>query len=122
MKLVVDMNLSPDWVAVLMQAGWGAVHWSNFGNPRAADSEIMAWAKQNNHVIFTHDLDFGTTLALTQAEGPSVIQVRTQDVTPAAIGKIVVRTLQQFQSELKKGALIVLDEAAIRARILPLKN
>jgi predicted nuclease of predicted toxin-antitoxin system len=44
MKLLVDMNLSPDWVAVLEQAGWETVHWSNVGNPRAADSEIMAWA------------------------------------------------------------------------------
>jgi predicted nuclease of predicted toxin-antitoxin system len=121
MKLLVDMNLSPDWVAVLTQAGWETVHWSGFGNLRATDAEIMAWARQNGHVVFTHDLDFGTMLALTQAEGPSVIQVRTQDVTPAAIGKLVVAALRQFQTELEKGALIVLDEATVRARILPLK-
>lgn len=122
MKLVVDMNLSPDWVTFLVQAGWKTIHWSNIGNPRAADSEIMAWAKQNSHVVFTHDLDFGTILALTQAEGPSVIQVRTQDVTPSAIGKLVVNALQQFGPALEKGALIVLDKAAVRARILPFKN
>jgi predicted nuclease of predicted toxin-antitoxin system len=81
----------------------------------------MAWAKQNGCVVFTHDLDFGTVLALTQAEGPSVIQVRTQDVTPSAIGKLVVNALRQFQSQLEKGALIVLDEANARARVLPLK-
>ncbi|HTX21234.1 MAG TPA: DUF5615 family PIN-like protein [Candidatus Aquilonibacter sp.] len=121
MKLLVDMNLSPDWVAVLTQAGWEAVHWSAIGNPRAADSEIMAWARQNGHIVFTHDLDFGTLLALTQAEGPSVIQVRTQDVTPAAIERLAVNALRQFQTELEKGALIVLDEASVRARILPLK-
>jgi len=50
-----------------------------------------------------------------------VIQVRTQDVTPAAIGKLVVAALRQFQAELEKGPSIVLDEAAVRARILPLK-
>jgi len=122
MKLLVDMNLSPDWVAVLKEAGWEAVHWSKVGNLRAADSEIMAWAKQNGHIIFTHDLDFGSLLALTQAEGPSVIQVGTQDVTPAEIGKLVVNALRQFQPDLEKGALIVLDEARARARVLPLKN
>jgi predicted nuclease of predicted toxin-antitoxin system len=109
-------------VQVLEQAGWKTVHWSKVGNPRAVDSEIMAWAKQNGYVVFTHDLDFGTTLALTQAEGPSVIQVRTQDVTPTAISGLVVNALRQFQVELDKGALIVLDEAKTRARILPLKN
>jgi predicted nuclease of predicted toxin-antitoxin system len=121
MKLLVDMNLSPDWVAVLEPAGWETIHWSNVGNLRAADAEIMAWAKQNGFIVFTHDLDFGTMLALTQAEGPSVIQVRTQDVTPSAIGKLVVNALRQFQAQLEKGALIVLDEAHVRARILPLK-
>src|SRR5438445_6606477 len=110
MRLQVDMNLSPDWVTVLEKAGWETVHWSNVGDPRAADSEIMAGAKQNGRVVFTHDLDFGTMLALTQAEGPSVIQVRTQDVTPSAIGRLVVGALRQFQSELEQGALIVLDE------------
>jgi len=42
----------------------------------------MAWARANGHVVFTHDLDFGTTLALTHAAGPSVIQVRGQNVLP----------------------------------------
>ena len=121
MKLLVDMNLSPEWVTVLTQAGWETVHWSAVGNLRAADAEIMAWARQHSHVVFTHDLDFGTLLALTQAEGPSVIQVRTQDVTPTAIGKLVANSLRRFQAELEKGALIVLDEATVRARILPLK-
>ncbi len=45
MKLLVDMNLSPDWVAVLEPAGWKSFHWSAIGNHRAADSEIMTWAK-----------------------------------------------------------------------------
>ena len=27
-KLVVDMNLSPDWVPVLNDHGWQAIHWS----------------------------------------------------------------------------------------------
>ena len=122
MKLLVDMNLSPSWLAMLQHEGWEAVHWHEIGNPRAADAEIMAWAKQNGYVVFTHDLDFGTLLALTQAEGPSVIQVRTQDVTPQEIGKLTVDALRRFQSELEKGALIILDEARSRARILPLET
>jgi predicted nuclease of predicted toxin-antitoxin system len=119
-KLVVGMNLSPEWVAVFQGAGWEAVHWSTVGNPRAEDNEIMAWARAQKHVVFTHDLDFGTLLALTRAGSPSVIQVRTQDVTPAAIGGLVVRALRQFEDALEKGALIVLDEARARARVLPL--
>ena len=116
------MNLSPDWIPVLREAGLEVVHWSNIGDPGAPDKEIMTWAKDNHCVVFTHDLDFGSLLALTQAEGPSVIQIRTQDVTPAAIGPLVLRMFHQFHSEIEAGALIVLDEARSRARILPLRR
>jgi predicted nuclease of predicted toxin-antitoxin system len=122
MRLLVDMNLSPEWVAVLNRAGWEAIHWSTVGNLRAEDEEIMAWARAQKHMVFTHDLDFGTLLALTRAGSPSVIQVRTQDVTPAAIGALVVNALRQFEGPLEKRALIVLDEARARARILPLED
>src|SRR5947207_1658998 len=81
-QLVVDMNLSVEWIAELAQHGWSAVHWSTAGDPRAEDSVIMAWALANRYVVFTHDLDFGTILALTHATGPSVLQVRCQNVCP----------------------------------------
>jgi predicted nuclease of predicted toxin-antitoxin system len=121
MKLLVDMNLSPEWVRVLTDDGHDAIHWSTVGNVRAVDAEIMAWARQERRVVFTHDLDFGTILALTQKAGPSVIQVRTQDVTPAAIGAMVLGALRQFEDVLETGAIVVLDETRLRVRILPLK-
>jgi predicted nuclease of predicted toxin-antitoxin system len=121
MKLLVDMNLSPEWVTVLAAAGHDVVHWSTVGNIRAEDLEIMTWARQQGRVVFTHDLDFGTILALTQEAGPSVIQVRTQDVSPAGISAMVVGALRQFQGVLETGAIVVLDETRQRVRILPLK-
>ena len=41
------------------------------GSPHATDREILKWAKAHDHVGFTHDLDFGILLALTQSEGPA---------------------------------------------------
>lgn len=66
-KLVIDMNLSPDWVPLLQQHHFEAVHWSSVGAGTAKDREIMRWARDNDSVIFTHDLDFGIILALTRA-------------------------------------------------------
>jgi hypothetical protein len=63
------MNLSVEWIPLLEQAGWSAVHWSAIGEPRAEDRTIMAWALTNGRAVFTHDLDFGTALALTHAGG-----------------------------------------------------
>ncbi|MCW5969277.1 MAG: DUF5615 family PIN-like protein [Blastocatellales bacterium] len=39
-KLLIDMNLSPDWVSVLERHGWSAIHWSEVGDPRATDRTI----------------------------------------------------------------------------------
>ncbi len=55
-KLVLDMNLSPDWVSTLNKHGWQAVHWSVVGDPRASDRDIMDWAVAHQHVVFTHDM------------------------------------------------------------------
>jgi predicted nuclease of predicted toxin-antitoxin system len=119
-QLVVDMNLSEEWVAELARHGWSAVHWSTVGDPTAEDSVIMAWALVNGRVVFTHDLDFGTMLALTHAAGPSVLQVRTQNVLPEDIGPIVVAALRQHDAVLAAGALVVVDVKKSRVRLLPL--
>lgn len=120
MKILVDMNLSPDWVTLLINHGITAVHWSTIGDPRAEDSAIMQWARTNGYMVFTHDLDFGATLALTQAQGPSVIQVRAQDVTAGHLGPAIIEVLKVNRSLLEKGCLIVIDETRSRVRILPL--
>lgn len=119
MKILVDMNLSPNWVPVLERAGWKAVHWSTVGDIRAPDEEIMSWARENGYIVFTHDLDFGILLALTRAEGPSVIQVRAQEVFPEVLEDKLVAVLQEWEARLEKGALLTVDEGKSRIRILP---
>lgn len=47
MKILIDMNLSPDWVAVLARHGFTAAHWSTVGDARAEDSLLMDWARAN---------------------------------------------------------------------------
>ena len=119
-KFLVDMNLSPQWVPVLQSGGWSTVHWSTIGDPRATDRSNMDWSVANDYAVFTHDLDFGTALALTHGRGPSVIQVRGQDVLPEHMGSMVIAVLHQYESELVSGALVVVDENKSRIRILPM--
>ncbi len=118
MKLLIDMNLSPDWVPLLRQHGFEAVHWSSIGAPDAHDPDLMQWARDNGAIVFTHDLDFGITLALTRAGSPSVIQARTQDVSPEHLGQTIVLVLNNYRDALVGGALITIDEAKSRVRIL----
>jgi len=120
MNILIDMNLSPEWVQEFKLLGIEAVHWSAIGQFDAPDSSLIDWAIKNDHVIFTHDLDFGTALALTKAEKPSVIQVRTQNVTITHLSKMVFGALISYAELLKKGALLTVDEDKQRIRILPL--
>lgn len=120
MKLLIDMGLSAEWQETFGIHGFEAKHWSEIGNPKAKDREILAWAREHGFVVFTHDLDFGHLLALTHAAGPSVIQVRSKDVFPASISPIVVRALRQHQDLLESGALVVIEPADFRVRILPI--
>ncbi len=122
MKIVIDMNLSPDWTAAFAAADIESVHWSKVGDPRAEDTLIIEYARANGYIVFTHDLDFGMILALTDATGPSVIQVRTQDILPSHIGNTLISVLRDNASALDRGALIVVDEARARVRILPLQR
>ena len=119
-QLVVDMNLSAEWVTELAPHGWSATHWSTVGDLRADDSVIMAWALTNGYVVFTHDLDFGAVLALTHATGPSVLQVRGQNVLPEDMAPLVTAALRQHDAALVAGALVVVDEKKSRVRVLPL--
>jgi predicted nuclease of predicted toxin-antitoxin system len=122
MNLFVDMNLSPLWIRFFERNGVDAVHWSSVGDPRAADRDIMAWARAHGYVVFTHDLDFGTVLAMTHADGPSVVQERVQDVLPENLGNIMLAALQQFAEMLAAEALVTIDESTSRARILPINR
>lgn len=122
MKILIDMNLSPRLVRELSSHGIAASHWSSIGAHNATDRELFDWARDHDHIVLTHDLDFGELLAGTEGRGPSVIQIRTQDVTPEALAHYLVTVLDQFRGDLERGALVTVDKRRARARVLPIRR
>ncbi|MFM7601961.1 MAG: DUF5615 family PIN-like protein [Pseudanabaena sp.] len=122
MKILIDMNLSPDWANYFAASGIEAIHWSRVGNGSAKDREIMEYALVNGFVVFTHDLDFGAILAATQADAPSVLQIRTQETFASVIGDVVMAGIAQFREELESGALVSIDMQRSKVRILPIRK
>lgn len=116
------MNVSWEWKLILTNAGHECLHWSEVGDPRADDVEIVGWAAANHHVVFTHDLDFGTILYTTRAFRPSVIQIRGKDISPDALGSMVVSALIASSDDLQAGALLTIEPAKHRVRVLPLRD
>ncbi len=88
--------------------------------PGGPDSEVFDFAAANGWIVFTHDLDFGMLLAALGTSSPSVIQVRSQDVLPSAIGDIVLRAIQAAKPHLEARALVSVDPFRHRIRLLPI--
>ncbi|MBM4104967.1 MAG: hypothetical protein FJ257_01460 [Phycisphaerae bacterium] len=122
MRLLLDMNLSPDWVSFLSSHGFTVEHWSAVGAHDAPDRVVMEYARRHGMTVMTHDLDFGIALALTGELGPSVIQIRGGVVMPEEAGDFVVDMVQATRAELEQGALVTIDRHAARIRILPIRR
>ena len=82
----------------------------------------MEWARQQAYIVFTHDMDFSALLAVTGAAGPSVLQVRAQDILPDAIGRDVVRVLNMRSQAFLEGAIVTIDKVKSRVRVLPIRR
>lgn len=116
------MNLSPSWVDRLARHGFESTHWSFVGAATAPDDEILTWARQHGSVLVTNDLDFSAILAAGDAEAPSVVQIRTQDLLSDVAVTIVARALEAHRHDIERGALLSIDESGTRVRVLPLRR
>jgi predicted nuclease of predicted toxin-antitoxin system len=120
MNIILDMNLSPRWAVLLNEVGFYAKHWSEVGEPTAADEVIMAYARKTDAVVITQDLDFSAILAATQGNKPSVIQLRSGTTPSAETLDYISKALRLMHAELQLGALVTIDSAKARIRLLPL--
>jgi predicted nuclease of predicted toxin-antitoxin system len=122
MKLLIDMNLSPRWLGVLEAAGFEALHGSDVGPLDAPNAESMSFARNGDLVVLTHDLDFGAILAVTKGAKPSAVQRRAGDVSPEVAAAVVIAAPNAASADLERGALLTVDAARARIRLLPLSG
>jgi predicted nuclease of predicted toxin-antitoxin system len=120
MKLLVDMNLSPDWVPLLVSHGWEACHWSTLGPGNAPDTVLMNWAREHQQVVLTQDLDFSQLLYTTQQSGPSVILLRMDNEFDPAARDHVCAAIALAETALTTGALLTISGHRVRLRHLPI--
>jgi predicted nuclease of predicted toxin-antitoxin system len=121
-NLLLDMNLSPVLARLLSSHGHDVVHWSEVGDYRATDVTILAWASEQGRVLVTHDLDFGAVLADTEASGPSVIQIRVQDLLAPETAETIASAIDVASPAIQRGAIVTIHEDRSRIRILPLQR
>lgn len=121
MRLLIDNALSPGLAVALSDHGHDAIHVRDVELAQAPDAEIFAFAAVQDRVVLSADTDFGTLLALRGERAPSVVLWRRQsprrDVEQAAV---LLGVLATVESELREGAIVVVEAARIRVRPLPI--
>jgi predicted nuclease of predicted toxin-antitoxin system len=120
MKLLLDQGLPRSTVPHLSNAGIEAVHVGEIGFATASDARILDFANQSGSFVVTLDADFHTLLAISGADGPSVIRVRIEGLGGEELASLLVTVLKVCKDDLHKGAMVSVTENGFRIRQLPL--
>jgi predicted nuclease of predicted toxin-antitoxin system len=82
LEFLADMNISPLTVEQLRQQGLNVIRVSEIMKSNSKDKEVLAYARDNNKVLITQDLDFSMLLAVGGYTKPSVINLRLEKAHP----------------------------------------
>ncbi len=120
MRFLGNMGISPKTIAFLRAQGHEAKRLLEENLERLTDSEILDKARIERSIVLTNDLDFGQLLAASRTELPSVIIFRLDDMSAPNVNRHLTKIINDYAGDLAGGAIISVDERAIRIRRLPI--
>ena len=114
------MNLSPRWVELLNKSrirnGALVNNWPGQCRGRG-DHDVRATRglrPTNPRSGFRCDIGG------YRGEKPSVVQLRSENLSIEVIGRLVIDALREVAADLEDGALVTIDPGRTRVRVLPL--
>ena len=121
MRFLADMGVSLQVVDWLREQGHEALHLRDEGLQRLPDPQIFDKAIEEGRIVLAFDLDFGEIAALTRGHSASVILFRLRDTrTPHVIERLAA-ALDTAREALERGCVLVVEEARLRVRELPVR-
>ena len=121
MRFLIDNALSPILADGLRRHGHDAIHVRDRDLQSADDELIFEHAEREDRTIVSDDTGFGTLLALRRSLKPSVVLFRRSiERRPAAQLRFLIANMPEIEAATAKGAIVVLEDARIRIRQLPI--
>ncbi len=120
MKFLLNMNTPRALGVKLIAQAHACRHVGDIGMARASDTEIVQVAKANAETVITHDLDYGNLLAFSGEASPSVIIFRMRNNHPNNLYTRMMLVWREIAQPLEQGAIVVLEDATLRIRRLPI--
>ena len=119
-EFLANMNISPLTVEALRKEGWSIIRVSEVLDRKSKDIDILDYARIHNKIIITQDLDFSALLAIGGYAKPSVVNLRLENASPEFVTKRIAEVLPAIEEELKRGAVVSVDEVSARYQNLPI--
>lgn len=120
-RLLADVHISPKTVADLQKQGYEIMRSSEFLSTNAPDINILEFARTENWVVLTQDLDFSMLVALSRYSQPSLITLRLSSAKPDIVTQRLLDVLPQIEGALQEGSAITIQDDSIRIRKLPVR-
>jgi predicted nuclease of predicted toxin-antitoxin system len=120
MRFLLNMNVPRELGRRLAVEGHECRHVGDIAMAKASDLSVMEEARGNNEIIVTHDLDYGDLLAFSGELAPSVVIFRLRNTHPDNLIGRIIHTWPEIEDPLTNGAVVVLEDAGLRIRRLPI--
>jgi len=120
-RLLADVHISPKTVRDLQKQGYEIMRSSDVLPNNAPDINILEFARTENWVVLTQDLDFSMLVALSRYSQPSLITLRLSSAKPDIVTQKLLDILPQIEEVLQEGSAITIQDESIRIRKLPVR-
>ena len=82
LKILCDENIHPDVIDYLLGLGLNIQSIKGLNLSGLDDEQVLAYAFQNDQVVFTHDSDFGTLVIAEQKPFYGIVYLKPGHILP----------------------------------------